>query len=442
LKQKIKILLFCDRPHESDSAATIIDHIDSFKKYSRHEIILWSSLNGLPDERDFSRFDCIVIHYSISLLYDRYVTRETLEKIKSFKGLKILFVQDEYRRVNFACNQINYAQIDMVYTCAPESVSKKMYASLNENIIIHTTLTGYVPEAFHNVKTRQISKRAIDVGYRARKCPFFLGSKGIEKYLIGKYFSKKTKVLDLICDISSDEKDRLYGRDWTNFVSNCKTTLGTESGSSIVDFTGDIEYKLNFYQAFNPFTNFNDVPQKFLKSDGKLEIQVISPRCFEAAALGTVLVLYPGDYSGILIRDRHYIGLEKDFSNINEVVERIKDLDGLQNMANFTKKSLVESGDFSYEKFISSFDLDLDKLIDIKNFNSDSHLLEGDSIYLSLENSKNSDSQSLSRLIRTLFHRIWKIIPDWLRFILMVTILRKKYFCHFNKAKYSYFKNS
>ena len=87
---------------------------------------------------------------------------------------------------------------------------------------------------------------------------------------------------------------------------------GTESGS-IIDFTGEIEYDLNFYQAFHPFACLSDLPKKYLSTDGKLEIQVISPRCFEAAALGTVMVLFPGNYSGILIRDRHYIGLERLF---------------------------------------------------------------------------------------------------------------------------------
>ena len=441
MKQKIKVLLFCDRPKEYVSAATIIDHIDSFKKYSAHEVIIWSSLNGLPDRKHLSSFDCIIIHYSISLLYERYVTRETLEKIKSFNGLKILFIQDEYRRVDFSCNQINYAEIDMVYTCAPESVSKKMYARLNESIITHTTLTGYVPEVFHNAETKPISKRIIDVGYRARKCPFFLGSKGIEKYLIGKYFLEKTHDINLVCDISSKENNRLYGREWTKFISNCKTTLGTESGSSIIDFTGDIEYKLNFYQAFHPFANFDDVPTKFLKSDGNLEIQVISPRCFEAAALGTVLVLYPGEYSGILIRDKHYIGLEKDFSNINEVVERIKDLTELQKMANSARKDLVASGNFSYEKFIKDFDHNLDQLIAEKNYKSKYRSVECDTLSSLLEKPKYLKSLNLFGLIYALFLKVWKVFPDWLRFILMVTLLRKKYFCHFNKEKYSYLKS-
>jgi hypothetical protein len=437
LSQQFKIILFCDRPSEYESAATIIDHIDSFKKYSKHEIVTWSTLEGLPDEDILSLFDCLIVHYSISLLYERYVSRETLEKIRSFNGLKVLFIQDEYRRVDFACKQINYAGIDMVYTCAPQNVAKKMYARLNERIALRTTLTGFVPEALFEKETKPISKRNIDVGYRARRVPFFLGSKGIEKYLIGKTFLKKANNKNLNCNISSKESDRLYGKAWIDFLSNCKVTLGTESGSSIIDFTGHTEYQLNLYQAFHPFANFDDVPDKFLKSDGELEIQVISPRCFEAAALGTVLVLYPGEYSGILEKEKHYISLEKDFSNINEVIERIKNHDGLQKIADFAREDLIRSGNYSYENFICSFEKDLDQLISEKNIIPKEKILPT-SISVNLKNTSTSSIFSLFNLLRSLFHRVWKILPYWVQFICMVTILRKKYFCHFDKDKYSY----
>ena len=438
MSQKFRIILFCDRPDENESASTIIDHIDSFRKYSEHEIFIWSTLKGLPEKKILDSFDCLIVHYSISLLYDRYVSRETLEKIKSFEGLKILFIQDEYRRVNFACGQINYAGIDMVYTCAPQEVAQKMYANLDKNIILKTTLTGYVPEDSYDIELNPLLNRTVDVGYRARKCPFFLGKKGIEKYLIGKYFLEHIQDQNLTCDISSKEKDRLYGRGWTQFVSNCKTTLGTESGSSIIDFTGQIEYRLNFYQAFHPFASFENLPGQLLESDGNLEIQVISPRCFEAASLGTVLVLYPGTYSGILKRDKHYIGLEKDFSNINEVSERIKDINGLKDMADFTRNDLVKSGKYSYERFIQIVDEDIGMLAEKKNYIC--RTKAGEEMPLLSEKVENLQGIKNSSA-RNLFHRIWKVLPEWIRFILMVTLLRKKYFCHFDKAKYSYLNN-
>ena len=36
---KLNILLYCNRPAESENAGTVIDHIDAFAKYSRHNIL-------------------------------------------------------------------------------------------------------------------------------------------------------------------------------------------------------------------------------------------------------------------------------------------------------------------------------------------------------------------------------------------------------------------
>ena len=194
-------------------------------------------------------------------------------------------------------------------------IAREIYSDLNSRVKIETVLTGYIPENLINVDTPNLSDRRIDIGYRARKCPFWYGYKSAEKFLIGEHFIHYSQGTRLLNDISWREKDRLYGQDWIKFISNCKATLGTESGASIIDFTGEIEYDLNRFQAFHPLARFEDVPPVLLQNDGKLQIQVISPRCFEAAALKTVMVLYPGTYSDILIKDKHYIELKKDFSN-------------------------------------------------------------------------------------------------------------------------------
>ena len=103
---KLNILIYCNRPEENQNAGTVIDHIDAFSKYSNHNIITWSSLSGLPDERTVENFDCIVIHYTLSLLYSNYIPPDSFKRLQDFKGIKVLFIQDEYRRVNFVCERI------------------------------------------------------------------------------------------------------------------------------------------------------------------------------------------------------------------------------------------------------------------------------------------------------------------------------------------------
>jgi hypothetical protein len=53
---------------------------------------------------------------------------------------------------------------------------------------------------------------------------------------------------------------------------------------------------------------------------------------------------------------RHYIPLEKDFSNFDEAVERFRDADLRRELTENARRDLIESGEYSYERFIEQFD--------------------------------------------------------------------------------------
>lgn len=383
------------------------------------------------------KIDCIIIHYSLPLLYDTYIPRESLERIRDFKGPKVLFIQDEYRRVNFICDKIRYARIDAVFTCAPKEVAEQIYSSLDGRVDLLPTLTGYASEQLEEFQPKPIRDRSTCVGYRARKCPFWYGRKAFDKYLIGKLFLEHTKSSGLRCDISSDEKHRLYGDKWINFLSDCKATLGTESGASLIDFTGEIEYALNRYQAFHPFREFEQVPPHLLEKDGEIELQVISPRCFEAASLGTVMIQYPGRYSGLLEAGRHYLVLEKDFSNVQEVIEQLMDIKFLQDIADNARHDLVDSGKFSYRQFVFDFDVSINKQANLKQWSPLNESVELAALPKAVPVTLTKWGIIKNYLLRSRKF-LWKHLPHWFRFFLGVTLLKKKIYEHLNTEKHSY----
>ena len=92
----------------------------------------------------------------------------------------------------------------------------------------------------------------------------------------------------------------------------------------------------------------------YLESDGEIKIQVISPRIFEAIAC-KLSILFPGNYSGVLDKNNHYLELEKDFSNINDVISIIKEKKITQEIVDCAYSDLIESNLFSYENFIKKF---------------------------------------------------------------------------------------
>jgi len=358
--RRLNILLFCNRPSKGADASTVTDHLDAFLQFSRHRVTQLSFLQRLPSRLKLERFDVIVIHYSIAIGYlrDHYINAETRARVRAFDGLKVVFIQDEYRSVHSVWDSLENLRADVLFTCVPEGEIEKVYP---EGTLPHVTkvntLTGYVPQNLARRTPRKIADRPIDVGYRSRKPPFWLGRLGYEKREIASTFIERAKGSGLKLDISCEESDRIYGAKWIDFISSCKVMLGVESGASVFDFTGGLQKTVDEYTAANPDADFAAVHKEFLQPyEGLIRLNQISPRCFEAAALGTVMVLYEGDYSGILIPGRHYISLKKDFSNFDEVVVLLKDDRALQEMADRTREEIAFNPRYSYQSFVANFD--------------------------------------------------------------------------------------
>ena len=367
LTRKLQILLLCVQP--SAGAKTIRDHVDAFGRHSRHRVRvlqnlppLYGSFNGriptFPRDLDLEIFDVLVIHYSNFLLSDIHFDASARERIANFRGLKVLFLQDEYRQVDAICTQIRNLGFDVLFTCVPEAEIEKVYpAAKLPGLCRISNLTGYVPEDLLRRKARPLAERPVDVGYRARQVPFWLGNLGAEKWQIAPKFLSATSGSGLKCDVTYREEDRLYGKRWIQFFESCRSVLGSESGASIFDFTGELQQAVERYLAEHPGATFEEIHERFLKEhEGRVRLNQISPRSFEAAALRTAMVLYEGEYSGILVPERHFIPLRKDFSNIDDVVKAIRDTPRLQEMVDRTYREIAASGKYSYRSFIDRFD--------------------------------------------------------------------------------------
>ncbi len=322
---RLQILLLCD--YRENIAATVREHIDSLIGFSAHRIRKVSILGDLPPRLDLDHFDAVVVHYSLIACHDSYVSAASRRALADFGGLKAIFIQDEYRFVDATIAAMREIGVDVLFTCVPAPEIEKVYPSERlPGVIKVNVLTGYVPEHLLGKDVRHYAERPIDVGYRARKVPAWLGELGREKYEIGRIFRDDAATDGLVLDISFREEDRLYGDKWIDFVCDCKAMLGVESGASVFDFTGEIQRNVDAHERRNPGVDFQTLKGLyFADSEGKISLNQISPRCFEATALRTLLVMYEGDYSGRMQPWRHYAPLKKDHSNHAEVIALLKD---------------------------------------------------------------------------------------------------------------------
>lgn len=359
--QALRILLLCD--DVPDTAATISDHIRALTEGSRHRVL---RLNPRPFRHLFpvelDHFDAVVLHYSLYALLDSYVPESFRERVARFGGLKVQFLQDDYREVDAFAALIERLGIDVLYTLYPEHQIPEVwgrYPGLKAEV--RSTLAGFVPNELVGRPVPALAERRLDVVYRGRSLPYWLGAFGQEKAWIGMRFAEEGLRHGLRCDIGWREEDRVYGEAWIRLLSSSRAVLGTESGSSITDFDGKVQRRTEQYLAENPEASFEEVAEAVLRPyEGSTPIRVISPRMFEAIALRTALVLFPGRYSGILRPWQHYIPLERDFSNLGEVADRLRDLPFLEELVERAHRDVVASGRYSFATFAREFDAAID----------------------------------------------------------------------------------
>jgi hypothetical protein len=359
--KQLNVLIFCDMGARRIGA--IRDHLTAFSKFSRHNIFLIDSPSAILSRKDFADIDVIILHHSIVISIPRYISADLEKQIAEFSGYKIAYVQDEYQWVNDTVESISRLGVDLLYTVLNPDVADRVYAYPEmRRVRRRTTLTGFVSDDLLRFRSPRYESRPIDVGYRARRLPAAVGFTGQEKCRIGTLFEVDAISHGLTSDIEFDESKRIYGRRWLKFVSNCKAMLGAESSISFFDFDGTVIPSVNEYMRLHPAASFETVQQKFLgERDGDIVVRVISPRCFEAAALRTLMIMYDGDYSGILKPWRHYVPLARDHSNMEEVVGIIRDPARAKKIIDCAYEEVAANPKYSYEWMAADFDRDLDQ---------------------------------------------------------------------------------
>lgn len=349
------LLLADDDPRHAD---TLRQHVAAFRRFSRHRVRVTNPV-GHRDPRalDLDRHDVVVFHWSLVVSLDTYLAPPLRRSLAAFDGLKILFLQDEYRWVDAVTASARELGVGLLYTVVPEREIQKLYGERLPDVDVIQTLTGFVPDELLEAGTPPPEERPVDIGYRGRELPFWTGRLAHEKASIVRDVLELAPRHGLVCDIAWREEDRIYGPDWTRFLTRCKATLGTPSGASIVDPDGSVEAAAREYLAGHATASFEEVHAAVLAPhEGSILIDVVSPRMFEAAALRTAMILYPGGYSGILEPGVHYLALERDLSNFGEVAEALRDPAGIRSLTGRAYDDLVASGRWSLKTFVREFD--------------------------------------------------------------------------------------
>jgi hypothetical protein len=352
----------------STHVQTTMDYLTSLSRHLNADVKFVHVTHNAIMDFDLSDFDAVFQSYCARWPFEGYVSANYAEALKRFQGPKILAVQDEYDRTNVLKTAIRKMGFDVVLTCVPMDQLEHVYprAELPGVEFLHV-LTGYVPEDLQSIAAyaMPLRQRTKLIGYRGRDIGGRYGKLALDKLEIGERVKEYCDQRGLITDIDSSEESRIYGHEWFRFIGSCRSTLATESGSNVFDFDGSIERHFNrMTQDLGRRPSYDEFLPLVRSKDNLMQMGQVSPKIFEAAALRTPMILLSGRYSDIIRPGEHFIALEKDYSNLPNVIEKLQDFDALEAMTQRTYDHLVGSGAFSYASFVKMIDNLIDRKLD------------------------------------------------------------------------------
>ena len=317
-------------------------------------------------ENIIENFDLVILlHAAISDSLDflkpvqKILANRKKPKLLSFVGNEF---NSPYVPLSGKIKLLKDCRVDVIATQLLEEAGQYIYQEAGAEIVS-------IPHALNPqryVSNLDYKKRKIDVGMRSYRYPPYLGDN--ERNSIIDYFESHSKQLGLVFDI--DTIKRFTAVEWARFLGGCKSVLATETGSWYLSPNDDLVNQVFAYAqeqrsgivisedsmlrrlvrylpAFvkSPLIammkkgpikygvfedeklDFDEVYQRFFINAPKCPVysKAISSRNFDAIGTHTCQIAFEGRYSDILVAGEHYISLNKDFSNIEEVIEKLRD---------------------------------------------------------------------------------------------------------------------
>ena len=274
-----------------------------------------------------------------------------------------MFIQDDYDSLNLTKEKIKQLNPQLVFTVVPQRSIEKFYPAHEfPNTKFISILTGYVTKEMiknYHYFLKQKNRKFL-VSYRANNMPLRYGMMGYLKREIGLSFLDYFGPFDKY-NIYLDFDDRLYGKDWYNLLSSSVAFLGTESGSNIIDYDGNLEKNLRETKIINNL-NYEQLYKNFI---AKLEINnltnQISPKIFELISTATIPILIEGEYSK-RISDHNYIKVNKDFSNWHEVNNNLNNTKKIKLMTEKNYEEILLNKNNNYDSLTDLIYLELSNL--------------------------------------------------------------------------------
>jgi hypothetical protein len=350
--QRILVLYW----YPSQMRPAILHHLQALN-YSEipHEVIYYNTLNRVFSWLRYLNFDAVILHNTLlGLRWSAtfYNWKSGLNWLRDLNCVKLAIPQDEYDHCEVLDEWLLELGVSGIFTNFDENYRKILYPLMSSQASFYRCFTGYIDDLIakqYAEKLPPTEARPYDIVYRASHLPYWFGSQGQLKHEIGDIIGQRALEYGLNCNISTRLEDTIVDNQWFDFLASGKTIIGCESGSSALDRRGEIKAQIQHILKENPQLSFAEVSALMPVGWDEYRFFAISPRHFEAIITKTCQILVEGQYDGVLEADRHYIPLKRDFSNLTEVLEKVKDSKLIEEITERAYQEIYLSGKNNYQ---------------------------------------------------------------------------------------------
>ncbi|MFQ5542424.1 MAG: hypothetical protein ACE5E2_06295, partial [Candidatus Binatia bacterium] len=329
---------------------------------TKHHIFYHNTIYGVPRWLRRLDFDAVILQKTFlcmrwSHLFSMWKRRS--KWIKDLACVKIALPQDEYNYSEVLDEWLAELGVSVIFTAFDESHRDSLYPIMAKKATFRKCFTGYIDDRSarqYATKLLPSEKRPNDIVYRATHNPYWLGSHGQLKHRIADVIVERATAHELKCDISTRWEDTVFGVRWLDFLMSGRVVIGCEGGSSVLDHRGEIQAQIREMLRDDPSLSFEEVSARFPVGWDQHQFFAISPRHFEAIITKTCQILVEGRYEGVLYPDKHYIPLKRDLSNVDEVLEKIKDQELIRRMADQAYEDIYLSGLYTYRRLAAEIE--------------------------------------------------------------------------------------
>lgn len=368
------------------------DWVDAFKYHPDYKA---ECINVFQNEGAYNQIkkkiteaDLVVLHHSMN--------GDTLNYLMPF----VTALMDRRGKlVSFVGNEVNLPvlgmqpkikilqklEADIIATQLLQEAGEWLYSDCHQSKVIS------LPHAL-NPKIFQpkidFKDRKIDIGTRSARYGVYIGDN--DRNNIIQYFHKNNTDLGLKLDfgLTNTSQKRFNRSEWADFLNTCKATLSTEAGSfylekdditvqKIQKFLAErsdkfilphdtflrqiyrkcvpaylrkkiveiLKDKLIEIDSLDHNISFEEIYDKFFLDVSKSPVysKAISSRHFDAIGTKTLHVMYPGRYNDILLPGEHYFELKKDHSNIEELINIVRDPKKINEITSHTYNFIMQN---------------------------------------------------------------------------------------------------